>query len=80
MNLSSEQKHDLEKGLPVPVTIDGLPCVVVRQEKYNRVMELIEYDDSKMDPRELYPMILSILDDDDENPDQYLEYLNDPPR
>ena len=38
-------------------------------------MEFIQYDDNDFDPTEMYPMILSILDEDDENPDQYLEYL-----
>jgi hypothetical protein len=80
MNLTPEQKHALENGVAVSVVVDGLPCVVLPQKCYDRILELIEYDDGDFNPQEMYPMILSILDEEDENPDQYLEYLNDAPR
>jgi hypothetical protein len=80
MNITPEQKHALDSGEAINVTVDGLPCVVLPQEKYDRVQQLIEGDDRDFDPREMYPLILKALDADDENPEQYLEYLDDQPR
>jgi hypothetical protein len=39
--------------------------------------DLPEVGDDEDSVREWYPIVLKAIDQDDENPDQYLEYLED---
>jgi hypothetical protein len=69
LNLTSDQQLAIQNGVAVPVTINDTECVLVRKDVFERA------DD--FDPRPLYPSILKAWDADDENPDQYREYLRD---
>lgn len=72
MFLSADQLKTLQSGAPVPLTLDGTSCVLLRKDLYDKVKGLI-YDDSEMDPRETYPAVLSVWDQDD-NPNDYESY------
>jgi hypothetical protein len=61
----------------VPVDVDGRDCVVLRREIYDRVKRVLDYDSGDYSPRETYAAVLKAWDQDDENPEQYLEYLRD---
>jgi hypothetical protein len=45
MTLTSEQAKLLQSGSAVPVTIEQLPCVVVRKDVFDK-LSAVEYDDS----------------------------------
>lgn len=78
MELNNEQKQALEQGEAVPVTVDETRCVVVREDVYERIRSLpVDYDDGDYDVSETYPAIIEVLNQEDENPEQYLEYLED---
>jgi hypothetical protein len=64
----------LDHGEPVPVKIDDKECIVVQKHVFERLKNQV-FDD--MSPREAYPAVLKVIDKDDENPDQYLDYLQD---
>jgi hypothetical protein len=72
MILSADQLSAIQRGSPVPINLDGTDCVVLRKDLYDKVKGLI-YDDSEVDPREMYPAVLSAWDQDD-NPDDYESY------
>jgi hypothetical protein len=38
----------------------------------------IDDEDSDESPRDTYPAVLKVLDQSDDSPDQYLDYLNEP--
>lgn len=73
MTLTAEQRQAIQRGEAVSVTIDGNRCVIVREETLQDVQEAGEES-----PRSRYAAVLKAIDSDDENTDQYLEYLNDP--
>jgi hypothetical protein len=79
MTLTADQVSKVNEGQPVTVTPPevGAECVLLRADVYARIRNLLIYDDSEMDPREAYPAVLKALDEDDESPAQYLEYLNE---
>jgi len=72
MTFSAEQWHAIEVGQPVALTIMGTRCVVIRQDVYERSASVIEPS-----PRQSYAAVLRALDECDESPEQYLEYLNE---
>lgn len=74
MTLTAEQRQAIQRGEAVPVTIDGNRCVIVREEA---LLETTQREDEES-PRSRYAAVLKAIDSDDENTDQYLEYLNDP--
>jgi hypothetical protein len=76
MTLTAEQAAAVKDGEPVQVTPPeiGTPCVLVRADVFNRVRTLID-PETEFSPRETYPAVLKALDQWDESPDQYLEYL-----
>jgi hypothetical protein len=45
MTLTSEQAKLLKSGSAVPLTIEQMPCVVVRKDVFDK-LSAIEYDDS----------------------------------
>ncbi|MDZ4685739.1 MAG: hypothetical protein SH850_11790 [Planctomycetaceae bacterium] len=78
MILTTEQAAAVKDGEPVRVTPPeiGAPCVLVRADVFDRVRTLIDAD-ADFRPRETYPAVLKALDQWDQSPDQYLEYLHD---
>lgn len=68
MNLSEEQKKAIENGRPVRVVINRTSCVIIRQDIYEQV-------EASLPPEQFYPAVLEALAD--ENPEQYLEYLDE---
>lgn len=71
MTLTQEQRNAIDRGQPVPIVVDGTPCVLVREDVFEQSL----HEDSG--PRSAYAAVLKALDRDDENTDQYLEYLNE---
>jgi len=75
MNLTNDQIQALDHGQAVPVTVDGRQCVVLRQDVYDRVKRIMEYDDSEMNPEEAYAAILAAWDqEEDPGLDAYQDY------
>lgn len=72
MVLSAQQLQAIEQGEAVELTLDGTRCVVVRKDVYQTVASAAEPN-----ARETYPAVLKALDQFDESPDQYLEYLDE---
>ena len=70
MNLNQELERALLAGEPVEVEIAGTACVILSTQTYRRITE------GELTPRDTYAAVLKAIDADDENPDQYLEYLN----
>lgn len=52
MTLTSEQAKTLADGGAVPLTIEQTPCVIVRQDVFER-MKSFDYDDSEWRDEEL---------------------------
>jgi hypothetical protein len=72
MTLSTDQWQAIVDGQAVELIIQGTRCVVIRQDLYERAASMIETN-----PRQSYGAVLKVLDQFDESPEQYLEYLND---
>lgn len=71
MNLTKEQEKAIQSGQPIELELAGTTCVILPKETY---CELLDMD---LSVRETYATVLKAIDADDENPDQYLEYLKD---
>ena len=76
MILSADQLKALGQGEPIPVRIEDKECVVVQKDVFDRLQGLM-YDASDLLPREAYAVVLQAIDADDEDTDQYLDYLKD---
>jgi hypothetical protein len=75
MDLTSEQVRAIDHGDAVPVTVDGRSCVVLRQDVYDRVKRVTDFDDSDMSPEETYLAVLAAWDqDEDPGLDAYQDY------
>lgn len=75
MNLTNDQIQALDHGDPVPITVDGRACVVLRRDIYDRVKQVIEYDDSEMGFEEGYLAVLAAWDqEEDPGLDAYQDY------
>ena len=72
MTLSAQQLQAIEHGETIEFTIEGTHCVVLRQDVYQRATSPAESS-----PRETYSSVLKALDQFDEFPEQYLEYLDE---
>ena len=72
MTITTQQLQALEDGQVVELTIAGTRYVIVRQDVYERVNAIVETR-----PRQTYAAVLKALDNSDESPEQYLEYLNE---
>ena len=72
MTLSAQQLQAIEHGETIALTIEGTHCVVLRQDVYQRATSPAE-----LSPREMYPAVLRALDQFDESPEQYIEYLDE---
>lgn len=71
MNLNKELEKALLAGEPIEVELAGKTCVILSKEVYQQIR------DDDFSPRETYARVLKAIDKDDENPEQYLEYLKD---
>lgn len=69
MNLTNEQLQAFEKGEAVELTLNGIPCVVLRKEVYDRVKSIMEYDDSDdlPSPAALSTLVRETMAEDDAN-------------
>ena len=72
MTLSTDQWQAIVAGQAVELVIQGTRCVVIRQDLYEPAASNVGSS-----PRETYPAVLKVLDQADNSPEQYLEYLND---
>lgn len=72
MTLTHNQADAVRKGESVVLDVDGIPCVLVRQDVFENVRRAAEPS-----PRASYPAVLKALDQDDESAGQYLEYLDE---
>jgi hypothetical protein len=52
MTLTSDQAKMLQSGNPIPITVDHMPCVLVRQDVFDKLRPC-EYDDSDWTEDEL---------------------------
>lgn len=66
--ITHEQIQAAEQGTAIRVP-GNVELVLVRADVYDRLTRLLD------DPSETYPAVIEALDD--ENPDQYLEYLDE---
>jgi hypothetical protein len=71
MNLTQEQEEAIQAGEPVEVELARKPCIILPKETYQEMRE------TEPSPRETYSNVLKAIDQDDENPEQYLEYLEE---
>jgi hypothetical protein len=62
MTFTNEQRRAVEASGTVPMTIDGIECVVLRADVYDRVKRTLAYDDSEMEPEKAYPAVLEAWD------------------
>jgi len=75
MDLTSEQVRAIDHGDAVPVIVEGRSCVVLRQDVYDRVKRVTDFDDSDMSPDETYLAVLAAWDqDEDPGLDAYQDY------
>ncbi len=52
LDLTAQQRIDLEAGEPVPCTFDRTECIVVRKDVFEQ-MKRNAYDDSEWTPEEM---------------------------
>ena len=75
MDLTSEQVLAIDHGDAVPIVVDGRSCVLLREDVFDRVKRVIDFDDSESSPEEMYPAIIAAWDEeDDPGLDAYQEY------
>jgi hypothetical protein len=72
MILSSDQLQSLELGESILIKIDNKECVVVPKDVFERMQETFVAT-----PRETYAAVLQAIDTDEDDTDQYLDYLNE---
>ncbi len=71
MQLTEDQEKAIQAGQAIEVILAGTACVILSQNSYRQLLE------TEPSPRETYAMVLKAIDQDDEYPEQYLEYLKD---
>ncbi len=71
MNLTKEEHQAIATVGNVPINIDGIDCVLVRADIFERLRSLLTKGID--DPRAAYPAILRAWDAED-NPADYEEY------
>jgi hypothetical protein len=70
MELDPQQQIAVKQGVAVPVIVAQTECVVVRKDVYEQSL-------ADGDPRNTYAAVLKAWDADDNDPQQYEEYLRD---
>lgn len=79
MNLTAEQISALENGVPVSLTVDHTRCVLIREDIFQRVKRVIDYDDADFKPEDAYPAILAAWDQEaDPGLDAYQDFKRQP--
>lgn len=59
----------------MPINFDGRSCVVLRQDVYDRVKRVVDFDDSDMSAEETYLAVQAAWDqDEDPGLDAYQDY------
>jgi hypothetical protein len=71
MNLTQDQEKAIQAGQAIEVEVAGTPCVILPKQTYREMLE------AEVSIRETYGAVLNAIDQDDESPEQYLEYLKD---
>lgn len=68
MKLTQAQSEAVSRGEKVSIKVGELDCILIREDLFEKLQEI-------RDTEETYSAVIEALDD--ENPDQYLEYLNE---
>tara|TARA_R110002124_G_scaffold78666_8_gene209894 strand:+ start:849 stop:1070 length:222 start_codon:yes stop_codon:yes gene_type:complete len=68
MKLTQAQLEAVSRGEKVSIKIGDLDCILIREDLFEKLQDI-------RDTEESYSAVIEALDD--ENPDQYLEYLNE---
>jgi hypothetical protein len=74
MTLSKEQREAVETGRMVPLTVDGIDCVLLRADVYDKVRTVLSDDLSHDELRALLARSASASDWLDPSMDVYDEY------
>ncbi len=75
MDISSEQVRAIDHGDAVPINVEGRSCVVLRQDVYDRVKRVVDFDESDISAEETYLAVLAAWDqDEDPGLDAYQDY------
>lgn len=76
MDLTAEQVDAIKSGRAVAVSLPEVEqrCVVLRED----VFASAQIEPGELNPRSLYPAVVKVLDEYDDAPEQYLEYLSEP--
>lgn len=64
MTFTKEQRDLIEKQGTIPLLIDGIECVVMRADLFDRVKRIVAYDDRELQPEETYAAALEAWDAD----------------
>jgi hypothetical protein len=68
MDLTTQQAQAVADGQPVPVVINGVRCIVLREDLYDRVKRAIDYDDSDWTDEEMRSVMGRTMADDWSDP------------
>tara|TARA_R110002167_G_scaffold201586_1_gene405244 strand:- start:3195 stop:3416 length:222 start_codon:yes stop_codon:yes gene_type:complete len=68
MKLTQAQSEAVSRGEIVSIKVGELDCILIREDLFEKLQKI-------RDTEESYSAVIEALDD--ENPDQYLEYLNE---
>lgn len=68
MNLTQAQSEAVSRGEIVSIKVGELDCILIREDLFEKLQKI-------RDTEESYSAVIEALDD--ENPDQYLDYLNE---
>ncbi|WP_339734067.1 hypothetical protein [uncultured Gimesia sp.] len=68
MKLSKEQSEAVSRGEKVSIKVGDVDCILIREDLFEKIQHIRETE-------ETYSAVIESLDD--ENPEQYLEYLNE---
>ncbi len=68
MKLTKEQSEAISRGEKVSIKVGDVDCILIREDLFEKIQQIRETE-------ETYSAVIEALDDD--NPEQYLEYLNE---
>ena len=74
MNLTNDQRKSIESGEAVPVVIDHLACVILREDVFDRVRSLLEEELNEEELRAIFARGIESSDWLDPVMDVYDEY------
>lgn len=64
MNLTIDQIKAISEGVPIPLTVGQTPCVLLREDLYERLSALVE----NWDPRTMRQHMAVMMDEDWNDP------------